>query len=274
MIIRAILGVILSGALSIGMLYGAHQFFGVAAAPSGGAETAETDADPSETPDASEEPVFEMGLEDWAMSAQGDWTSVTDPASRVRIEGPVYQEFYDGALMLERRIEWRFGCDGLAEDMPAFVMVDPDTDEVESCTFLLDVGPDEMGFARIGLRTSGTVADRIYSEMGAPQGLEEWAAYMEGDWIENGGTANTRLRFEGARLIEYSNGALVSEHEVRWQTGCEGSDSQRTAFVKLDAATGAPESCTFVRYLGIELIGFRESGADEERQYIVPNFPL
>jgi hypothetical protein len=215
-----------------------------------------------------------MGLDDWAMSAQGDWTSVTDAASRIRIEGPVYQEFYDGALMLERRIEWRYGCDGVAEDTPAFVMFDPDTDEVESCTFLLDMGPDEMGFAQLGLRTRGTVADRIYSEIGAPQGLDEWTSYMEGDWIENGGPANARLRFEGTRLLEYLDGALVSEHELRWQTGCEGSDTQRTAFVKLDPATGAEESCTFVRYLGIELIGLRASDVDEERQYIVPNFPL
>jgi hypothetical protein len=29
-----------------------------------------------------------------------------------------------------------------------------------------------------------------------------------------------------------------------------------------------------VRYIGLELIGLRASDADNERQYIVPNFPL
>jgi hypothetical protein len=272
MIIRAFAGIILSAALAIGGLYAASEFFGVSGADPDDEALTETGADAGL--EGLDETDFQMGLDDWAMSAQGDWTSIDDAASRIRIEGPVFQEFYDGALVLERRIEWRYGCDGAAPDMPAFVMFDPETGQVENCTFLLDIDADEMGFARIGLRTQGAVADRIYSELNAPLGLDEWASYMQGDWIENGGRADARLRFEGSTYREFSGGRLVSEREIQWRFGCAETSWNQPAFVLIDPATGAPDRCIFVRYIGLELIGLRASDADDERQYIVPNFPL
>ncbi len=268
MIVRAILASALSAAVAVGALYLTGSVFDIAPAVS----TAQTNIN-----EAAEGANAELaaGLEAQTELAQGMWTSVNDPDAQLQIEGAVYREYYQQGLILERRIEWQLGCEGSATETPSFITFNEAGERAESCTYLVNAGPDEMGFAQITLRTAGTVSDRIYSEMGPPVGPEAWATYMEGDWIPNGRQTGIRLRFRGNHLQQYSDGELQLEREVRWQTGCEGSASRRSAFVTLDPDTGEVERCTLLRYRAVEHIIFIDADDEANEQgYTVPNFPL
>lgn len=273
MIARVLIGVALSSALSAGALFGLGQVAGSSIQETGNAGSSVAGTEGNGDRQTESKDAFEMGLDDWAASVQGEWSLIGEPTSTVSFEGPAYREYYDGALMLERDIRWQFGCDGVAEDMPAFVMLDVDTGTVESCTFLLDIGPDEIGFAQIGLRTLGTVTDRIYSEMSAPRGLSQWADYVQGDWVANR-DVRQRLRFQGNVLREFEDGTLVRERNIEWRFGCGDDQVATPALVVIDPQTGHAESCAYVRYHGIELIGLRQSGTETEQMYTVPNSNL